>query len=450
MADQPAAGNPILPTRGGAAGSHDVALIPPARVPGEFIPRPAMPAAAAGQPIVDVPPLVEPIGFADTLADARPTAAGQRPVRRRFLPPVSPTPAFAAPDRSPAHDVRPRVAARPQLVLLPDPEVQPAILPESPQPLGRPSPGAGAAAPPANPRRWRQRVAVGAGVAAALALAVAFEVGPSADWSSRLRGAILQIFAGSPALPSSAGPPADPARRVAYYTDRARAGDAVAQLALAILYAKGEGVAQNYTTAAHWFRGAAEKGVARAQYDLGVLYETGRGMPVNYTQAAAWYRKAAEQNHPLAQYNLAVAFTKGQGVRRDPFEAAVWYHRAAAQGVVAAMVNLAILYERGEGIAASAVNAYAWYRAAARRGSGPAEQRADELLQAFSPLDQTRAETKVADVAASIHDAVGARARLAAQSVPAATDAAPAPVLKSGIENGSNSPPGGDTEAENP
>src|ERR1051326_4761996 len=124
-------------------------------------------------------------------------------------------------------------------------------------------------------------------------------------------------------------------------------------------------------------------------------------MPADPAQAVGWYRKAAEQNHALAQYNLAVAYTKGEGVPREPFEAAVWYHRAAAQGVVAAMVNLAILYERGEGVDTSTADAYGWYRAAARRGSGPAKRRADELLQAFSPWEQTRAEAKMTDTPAS-------------------------------------------------
>jgi TPR repeat protein len=442
MVEPLSASDPILPTHSAAAGSKDVAAIP---------------AVEAGQPIFDVPPLVEPMAFADTPAEARPTAASHRPVRRRFLRPVA-TPASFAHDGSAAHDVRSRLPERPPLVALPaDRGGPPATLPEASGPRDRPTAEADGAAAPARPRRWRRRLAVGAGVAAALALAVALEaldVGGSIDWLNRLREAVAQSLAGSPALPSAAGPPADPARRVAYYTERAEAGDGDAELALAILYAKGEGVAQDYAAAARWFRGAAEKGAVRAQYDLGVLYERGRGVPVDYAQAAVWYRKAAEQNHPLAQYNLAVAYTKGEGVRRDPFEAALWYHRAAAQGVVAAMVNLAVLYERGEGIDTSAVDAYAWYRAAARRGSVPAARRADELLQAFSPSDQTHAETKMAAIAASIHDAIGERARLAAQGTPrgapAPTDAAPAPIMKSGIESGSNSTAESETGAENP
>src|SRR6185437_12930145 len=89
--------------------------------------------------------------------------------------------------------------------------------------------------------------------------------------------------------------------------ERAKNGDAEAQLSVAILYAKGDGIAQDYAAAAKWFRAAADRG---------------GGVPLDYNQAAFWYRKAAEQGHPLAQYNLAVAFTKGQGTRQNFFEAA--------------------------------------------------------------------------------------------------------------------------------
>jgi TPR repeat protein len=272
---------------------------------------------------------------------------------------------------------------------------------------------------------------VAAGVAAALAVTTAFEVGVSVE---SLAGLPVTLLYRLRAPPAGLKPPADPARRLAYYTARAQAGDAAAQVALAVVYAKGEGVRQDYATAASWFRRAAEQGVARAQYDLGVLYERGRGVPIDYAQAALWYRKAARQNHPLAEYNLAVAYTKGEGVDHSLSDAAVWYHRAAAHGVVAAMVNLAILYERGDGVEASTADAYAWYRAAAQRGSASAARRADELLRGFSPWEQTRAEAKMASVAASIDDAIGKRSRLTGRAGPTVISDRSEPALESGID----------------
>lgn len=207
-----------------------------------------------------------------------------------------------------------------------------------------------------------------------------------------------------PSVALLADAPSDPAQRVAYFQRGAQAGDPEAELQLAILYAKGEGVTQDYGTAAKWFRAAAEQGLARAQYDLGVLYERGRGVPTDPVQAASWYHKAAEGKYPLAEYNLAVAYTKGEGTRKDLTEAAVWYRRAAVQGVVQAMVNLGMLYERGEGVPVSAVDAYAWYLAAGRRGNQPAGKRADDLFAVLSQQEQLRAQKLASDVAGSIHD----------------------------------------------
>jgi TPR repeat protein len=198
--------------------------------------------------------------------------------------------------------------------------------------------------------------------------------------------------------------PSDPVQRVAYFQRAAEGGSADAELQLAIFYAKGEGVAQDYAIAAKWFRAAAEQGVARAQYDLGVLYERGRGVEMDQTEAANWYLRAAKANYPLAQYNLAVAYTKGQGTRQDFAEAALWYRRAAGHGVVQAMINLGMLYERGDGLPASPVDAYAWYQAAGRRGNQAAERRAAELYAALPRMDQIRAEALAGDVAGSIHD----------------------------------------------
>jgi TPR repeat protein len=202
----------------------------------------------------------------------------------------------------------------------------------------------------------------------------------------------------------TAAAPSDPARRLAYFQEGAQAGDPEAELQLAILYAKGESVKQDYATAATWFRAAANQGSARAQYDLGVLYERGRGVQVDLTEASNWYLKAAQGGHPLAQYNLAVCYTKGQGIRQDLSEAALWYRRAATQGVVQAMVNLAIMYEKGEGVAASPVDAYAWYLAAGRRDNQAAGRRAEDIFASLPRLEQIRAEALASDVAGSIRD----------------------------------------------
>jgi len=81
-------------------------------------------------------------------------------------------------------------------------------------------------------------------------------------------------------------------------------GDAQAQYNLGVMYDKGEGVAQNKTEAAHWYRKAADQGDAQAQYNLGVMYDKGEGVAQNKAEAVNWYRKAADQGDAQAQYNL--------------------------------------------------------------------------------------------------------------------------------------------------
>lgn len=109
-------------------------------------------------------------------------------------------------------------------------------------------------------------------------------------------------------------------------------GLAEAQFDLAILYANGQGVAQDYVEAAKWYRLAAEQGVAGAQFNLGLLYEFGHGIPQDYASAEKWYRLAAEQSVAQAFVRLAVMYYKGQGVQQDFIQAYVWGSLGAAGG----------------------------------------------------------------------------------------------------------------------
>ena len=65
---------------------------------------------------------------------------------------------------------------------------------------------------------------------------------------------------------------------------------------------------------------------------LGVAYDRGNGVPENDTEAAKWYRKAAEQGHAWAQSNLGFLYGTGSGVPEDDTVAYMWWNIAAAQG----------------------------------------------------------------------------------------------------------------------
>lgn len=207
-----------------------------------------------------------------------------------------------------------------------------------------------------------------------------------------------------PAAATEPVPPPPAPDRVAALTAQAKGGDTGAEYDLGVIYARGDGVGQDYAKAGSWFREAAINGNVAAQYNLAVLYERGLGLPQNMNEALIWYHSAAARNYPSAQYNLALSYAEGRGTPQDMVSAARWYHRAAEQGVVAAMVNFAILCESGQGTDKSSRMAYGWYHAAALRGDEAAAKRADELYRQFSADDKKAADAVAITVADAIHE----------------------------------------------
>ena len=90
------------------------------------------------------------------------------------------------------------------------------------------------------------------------------------------------------------------------------------------MYSSGLGVAR-------WYRLAAAVGFAMAQYGLGTMYARGEGVPQDYAEALKWYRLSADQGFVGAQYILGELYAKGEGVPRDYVVAHMWYNLAAAQ-----------------------------------------------------------------------------------------------------------------------
>src|SRR5438270_450131 len=73
-----------------------------------------------------------------------------------------------------------------------------------------------------------------------------------------------------------------------------------AQANLGYIYAHGEGVPQDFTEAAKWYRKSADQGVALAQQNLGFQYFNGLGVPQDFAESAKWYRLAAQQGDPVS------------------------------------------------------------------------------------------------------------------------------------------------------
>jgi hypothetical protein len=101
----------------------------------------------------------------------------------------------------------------------------------------------------------------------------------------------------------------------------ANQGNAIAQGLLGLMYAKGQGVQQNYAEAVKWYRLAAEQGDAIGQSFLGDVYDKGHGVAQNYAEAVKWFRLAAEQGSDVAQASLGEMYRDGYGVSQDYAEA---------------------------------------------------------------------------------------------------------------------------------
>lgn len=80
----------------------------------------------------------------------------------------------------------------------------------------------------------------------------------------------------------------------------------------------------------------AMQGDISAQWRLGQMYYNGEGVRQDYTKAAEWYRKAAAHGNSgvaYAQYNLGVMYYNGEGVRQDDAQAKEWVGKACDSGL---------------------------------------------------------------------------------------------------------------------
>lgn len=163
------------------------------------------------------------------------------------------------------------------------------------------------------------------------------------------------------------------------YFQLAEQGNANAQFQIGMLYANGQGVANDDKEAVKWFSKAAEQGYMEAQTKLGFMYAAGKGVAQNYTSAIYWCYKAAEQGDATAQYNLGLMYAKGRGVAQDNSLALSWYNKAATQGDARAQYNLGVMYANGEGVAKDKKEAVILYRKAAKQGLAEAIEALKQL-----------------------------------------------------------------------
>jgi uncharacterized protein len=198
-------------------------------------------------------------------------------------------------------------------------------------------------------------------------------------------------------------------------------GDLNAQYELGSLHYSGDGVKQDYSQAALWYRRAAQQGNVDAQYSLGNMYLMGEGITQDDSQAAHWYALAADQGHLSAQHNLAnlqksmapsqleietstvvneqvasvetdakeeqvielepspdstgkteyeegLTYAFGDGVPQNDRNAFNLFYSAAEKGYALAQYKVGVAYAYGEGVRQDQKQAADWYRKAAEQG----------------------------------------------------------------------------------
>jgi hypothetical protein len=140
--------------------------------------------------------------------------------------------------------------------------------------------------------------------------------------------------------------------------------------------------------------------------DLGYMNDNGLGTAVDHTTAAEWYRKAAEQGDPLAENNLADLYLRGEGVAQNDAQAFAWFERAANQGNTGAQIKLGFLYANGRATSKDPEAAYAWITAASLAGDQRGQKYLAALESQLSPGQLARAKQRAQELkAAGAHPA---------------------------------------------
>ena len=138
--------------------------------------------------------------------------------------------------------------------------------------------------------------------------------------------------------------------------DKARQGDAAAQLALALRYRDGKGVKQDHAEALRWAHRAAERGNAAARDFVGFAFLRGDGVARSPEIAAGYFRAAAPESATAAN-NLALCCFAAQGTPQDIPQALALWKSAADRGKGRAASTAAMVYLAGEGVPADPAEA---------------------------------------------------------------------------------------------
>lgn len=173
-------------------------------------------------------------------------------------------------------------------------------------------------------------------------------------------------------------------------TGPAEEGYLAAQLALAQLHLE-RGAAGDRERALRWLRRAAEAGDASAELALALVLQRNRGDAAEAAEAVRWLTRASDRGSVEATFQLALAHHQGTGVPRNPLVAADYFERAARRGSISSQYNLGTMIRDGLGRPRSPSEALAWVEFAIA-GAAPGPQREAFLRTAGVMRDGMTAE----------------------------------------------------------
>lgn len=94
----------------------------------------------------------------------------------------------------------------------------------------------------------------------------------------------------------------------------------------------------------------AKSGEAKANVDLGIAYFLGKGVQKNSAEAFALFQSSSQKGNVVADYYLALCYGSGEGTKEDKEKAIFYLKKAAEQGLVEAENTLAGSYTLGDGV----------------------------------------------------------------------------------------------------
>jgi len=165
---------------------------------------------------------------------------------------------------------------------------------------------------------------------------------------------------------------------------------------IAEMYVQGDGLPQNSSKAADWYRKAVDIGGASVKMKLANLLLHDQNVAANYPEIRSLCEKAANQHFSAGAFCVGQLYEHGFGVPVSPTEAFTWYLRAANQLNGRATLRVGEMYWNGEGVAQDKIAGYEFIYIASTSGLAEAKQEKEIVEKDLTPQELKEAKEKAA------------------------------------------------------